>query len=386
MVQRTLVDKTVVGRQRPDSWEQRIEDNFTDLFATAKTSGATRANTNRWRAARGNVQAGVKNGRILCIGNSITGGFDSTGVATTNQAAKAYPTLLANILTARGLNSSWQHWIGGQNIANFNFEDNRIVMGSWTNQGLGTFGGNALGLSLTGQTLMSFTPTTQVDTVEVLALRNNTNVAITIAVDGGATLFTYNPFASGTLSIGTSGVHTLGSLGAHAIQANISFATYSVLSGMIAWNSAVTEMQVLRAGWQGAVASSFNTTPWLFTDGVKIVAADLHLIANTRNDVTNGTAISAYKASYQTLINACLISGDVILIIEPMGNLTPGAYGSYVQAVYDLASTNGLPVIDFTNLWDVYANTSAWYADGIHPNGFGYAEMAQPLAQSLMGM
>jgi hypothetical protein len=348
-------------------------------------TGATRANTNHWRSARGNVQAGVKNGRILCVGNSITAGFDSTGVSTTNQSAKSYPTQMSQILTSQGLNSSWQSWCGGQNITDFNFQDNRIVMGSWTNSGLGTFGGNALQLSTTGQTLMSFTPTTQVDTVEVIALRNNGSVAITIAVDGGATLFTYNP-GSGSPVIGTSGAHTLGSLGTHAIQANISVATASFLDGMIAWNSAVKEISVLRAGWQGALTSSFNTSPWFYLDGLKAVAPDLTLIASTRNDVTNATSIATYKSNYQTIINAALISGDVILVIEPMGNLTPTQYAPYVQAVYDLGNVNSLPVIDFTQLWDVYANITTWYADTTHPVGFAYGEMAREIANILMAL
>jgi lysophospholipase L1-like esterase len=342
-----------------------------------------RSNTDRWRAARGKVQAAIQNARIVCVGNSITAGFDSTGVGVTNPSALAYPTQMAQIMNARGLTASWQSWIGGQNITNFNTQDNRIVMGSWTNSGLGTFGANCLTLSTTGQTLMSFTPLTQVDTVEVIALRNNASVAITIAVDGGATLFTYNP-GSGSPVIGTSGAHTLGTLGIHAIQANISVATATFLDGMIAWNSAIKEVSVLRAGWQGATTSSFNTSPWFYLDGLKAVVPDLTLIASTRNDVTNATNILAYKASYQPIINAALISGDVILVIEPMGSLTQDQYLPFVQAVYDLATLNNLPLIDFTQAWDIYNNITGWYADTIHPNGFAYGEMGRAIAEILM--
>lgn len=346
----------------------------------------TRANTDRWRAARGKVQANVANGRILCVGNSITAGYNSTGVAVTNPASLSYPTQLAQILTNDfRLNASWQSWCGGQNIADFNFQDNRIVMGSWANSGLGTFGGNALTLSAAG-TLMSFTPTIPVDTVEVLALRNSTNVRITIAVDGGATLNTYNPFAAGSGAIGTSGPIALGTLASHAIQANVSAAQASFLSGMIAYNSAAKEISVLRAGWQGATAASFNTSPWFYTDGIKVVAPDLTLIAATRNDATNVTNVTAYKASLQSVIDAAIISGDVIMVIEPMGNVAPAAYAAYTQAVYDLATLNSLPVIDFTILWDVYANVSSWYTDTTHPAGFGYADMARQIANVLMAM
>lgn len=344
-----------------------------------------RSNIGKWRAARGKVQAGIQNGRILCIGNSLTGGFDSTGVTTTNQAAKAYPTHLAQILTAKGLNASWQSWCGGQNITDFNFQDNRIVMGSWVNAGLGTFGANALQLNAAA-TLMSFTPTTQVDTVEVLALRSNAAVRITVAVDGGATLFTMNPNSIGSGAIANSGAIALGSLASHAIQCNVSASQAAFLDGMIAYNSAVKEVSVLRAGWQGATAASFNTSPWFYLDGVKVVAPDLTLIAVTRNDPTSATDINAFKASYQNIITAALISGDVMLVIEPLGNISPTVYAPYVQAIYDLAGANGLAVIDFSSLWDAYASITGWYADGIHPNGFAYAEMARSIAEILMSV
>lgn len=342
-----------------------------------------RGNTNRWRAARGKVKAGIANARLLCVGNSITAGFDSTGVGVTNPASLSYPTQLAQILTTAAVPFSWQSWCGGQNIADFNFQDNRIVMGSWTNAGLGTFGGNAMQLAATGQTLTSFTPLTAVDTVEVIALRNN-NTAITIAVDGGATLFTFNAFSVGSLSMASSGPHTLGSLGNHAIQANISSAGSTYLVGMIAYNSAIKEVTVLRAGWQGATAANFNNAAWTYTDGVKVVAPDLSLIAVTRNDASGGgEAVAPFMASYQKIITACLISGDVILVIEPMGSLAPATYAPYVAAIYTLANANNLPVIDFTTLWDSYANISTWYADATHPNGFAYGEMARQIGQIL---
>lgn len=37
MAQRTLIDKTIAGHVRPDSWEQRIEDNFTELFQASNS-------------------------------------------------------------------------------------------------------------------------------------------------------------------------------------------------------------------------------------------------------------------------------------------------------------------------------------------------------------
>lgn len=343
-----------------------------------------RTNTNRWRAARGKVMAGVSNARLLCVGNSITAGEFATGSASGNNlASKSYPTQLAQLMTAQGLNSSWQSWIGGQNFTDFNAADSRIVMGGWVNGGLGTFGGNSLLLpQLTGP-LMSFTPTTQVDTVILLGVRSQ-HSTVNVAVDGGGTLTTFDPFtgASGAISISTP--IALGSLGSHAIQLSAPTAANNIfMDGMIAYNSAVPEVTVLRGGWIGALISAFNssTSTWPYTDGVKAVAPDLSLIAVTRNDCTNGTPIASFIGNYQILINACIASGDVILVIEPMGNVAPAIYAQYVQAVYALAASNNCPVVDFTLLWDLYGSITNWYADGIHPNGFGYADMARSLCE-----
>lgn len=368
---------------------KNINASFANL-TVGNVFNVMRANTNKWRAARGRVQEGAGNGRLLCIGNSITAGYGSgTPGSSSGIAPLAYPTKLAQILTSYGLTASNSSFIGGNNYTNFNDTDSRIVQGSWTNAGLGTFGGNALQLAATGQTLMSFTPANQVDTVQVLALRNN-NTAITIAVDGGATLSTYNAFASGTLKVGISGNISLGSLGSHAIQANISSATSTYLVGMIAWNSAIKEMQVLRGGWHGAITANMTRVSpannWPYIDGVQMVAPDLTLIALTRNDASSQTNLAAFMSQYTEIINAAKISGDVILVIEPLGQLGSAVYQPYVQAVYSLAQTNSLPLIDFSTIWDTYANVSAWYGDGTHPVGYGYAEMARPIAEILMAL
>jgi hypothetical protein len=346
---------------------------------------AKRANTNKWRTARGCVRAGRRNARILLCGNSITAGFGATGNGSgSNMASKTYPTFLAQALSAAGLNASWQNFIGGNNYADFTAADSRINMGGWVNAGLGSFGANVLMKSTITGAPMSFTPLTPVDTVEVLATRNLAGVAITIAVDGGATLATYNPFASGSLQIGSSGPISLGSLGLHTIQANLSSNTQTFLIGIIAYNSTQKEVSVLRGGWNGAVASDFNNVNWTYTDGIKVAAPDLSLLGISRNDPGNATALPAYTASLQSIIDACKLSGDVGLLIEPLGNLAPATFAPYGDALYHLAQLNDLFLIDSNALWDGYANTVAWYGDGIHPNDFSYAELGYPLGDILL--
>jgi hypothetical protein len=360
-------------------------------FASNGVTGLTRANTNKWRAARGNVQAGVKNARILCSGNSITAGAGSTGgsgsqagLMGSNSASKSYPTQLAQALTLLGLNASWQNWIGG-NAANWNATDSRLALGTnFTDSQIAAIGGDAAFASVAGGagTQFSFTPLTAVDTVLILAPR--TSFLLDIAADAGAVITSLNTTGSGPAYL-SAPIALTGGLASHQIEARYNNGGVYI-NGMIAYNSAVKEMTVLRAGQFGAVISSQITGFYAPTAWFSTLAADLTLLAWTRNDYGTGVPIATFIAQYQTVITAALVTGDVILVIEPMGNTVSGDPTPYYNAIYQLAATNSLPLIDFTVLWDAYAKIPTWYIDGIHPQGFAYAEMAREIAAILMSI
>jgi GDSL-like Lipase/Acylhydrolase family len=351
------------------------------------TFNLTPSTTSLFQAARGRVTSGTANGKILCCGNSITAGSFATGNAMLNNAStKSYPTQLAQILSSQGLVSSWQSWIGGNGEANFNANDSRLTLGSWVNSGLGTLANNPMNRTAVGGTPMSFTPLTAVDTVQCLLVRAGGGVNVEISNDANppAAVISATP-GTGTMNI-SAPITLTGAASIKVINATLQVGSNSAfLDGMIAWNSAIKEMSILRAGWVGAIVNDLNQT-WSYNNGIQTVAADLVLMAFTRNDITAGTPLATFTSLYQQAITAAKVAGDCILVIEPLGTVTAAQYTPYRNAVYQLAQANNCGVIDFTMLWAPYALTTAWYADGIHPNGFGYAEMARDIARILMNL
>jgi len=355
--------------------------------AAAIVTNFTRANTNKFRAARGKVQAGLANMTMLCSGNSITAGAGSTGgsgssanLLGSNAISKAYPTILAQVLTARGLNASSQSFVGGHGSNDWAAHDSRISMGGWLNvNGLGCIGSNTL-RAPSAVADCTFTPTTSVDTVEAYVLRSGIG-SITIKNDASATLATIAA-QTGSGMINKTVVTLDGAAGTKVIKAGYVTAPTNLI-GMRAYNSAVKEVSIINSSAYGARVDSLNDT-WDANASAVTIAPDLTILAWTRNDYGQSTALATYRSLYQLAITAALTTGDCILVIEPMGATVTGDPEPYYQVVYELAATNNVPLIDFTKLWDVYANIPTWYIDGIHPVGFAYAEMARQLAEILL--
>jgi len=358
--------------------------------AVASLTGITNlkaSNTSKYRAARGKVLAGISNMVVLTSGNSITAGAGATGgsgssaaLLGSNAISKSYPTQLAQLLTARGLTASSQSFVGGHGSNDWAAHDGRINMGGWLNvNGLGVIGSNTL-RAPSAVADCTFTPTTAVDTVDVYVLRSGIG-SITIKNDSSATLATIAA-QTGSGMINKTTVVLDGAAGTKIIKAGYVTAATNLI-GMRAYNSAVKEVSIINSAAYGARVDSLNDT-WNANASAVTIAPDLTILAWTRNDYGQSTAIETYRSLYQLAITAALTTGDCILVIEPMGATVTGDPSPYYQVVYDLAEVNDIPVVDFTRLWDVYANISTWYIDGIHPVGFAYANVANEMAKVLL--
>ena len=112
--------------------------------------------------------------------------------------------------------------------------------------------------------------------------------------------------------------------------------------------------------------------------------ADLSLICTEVNDAVVPTLVATYQAQAQTAINQLKAGGGdvVILASMPCSGFTLTAY---TQALYDLADTNDLPLIDIQDRWGTYtlANGYGLMSDLVHPNSAGYADVARAVLQSL---
>lgn len=344
-------------------------------------------NLKKWRAAIAGVKAGVANARILCIGDSTTFGTGANGAGSGNWRAQCYPTRLAGLLNAAGVNAEWNSFFGGgRNTTDQLSFDSRIVVGSvWSVPSTADttmFGGYMMNAQANTNAL-SFTPTVPVDTFVVYypQLPSGTR-GFNIQIDSG-TPTSVNPVNA--LNQMTSATITA-SLGTHTL--NITQIAGSIyIAGIDAYDSSKKWISVMNAGWRGSTSVNWNdtTNPYgpVATQTFTTVAPTLTIINLAINDWNAPTSLATYKTNIQAIITAALTTGDVILVAPNPSDVTAYAslatQASYVAVLYQLAAANNLILIDIFNRWGSYASSNSLGInyDGLHPNGAGYADLTR---------
>ena len=345
-----------------------------------------------WRAAKALVAAGSRNAKLLILSDSTGAGQGSTNAGQgANCVSQAWPTQLAALLqTATGLKCSWQSRMSTGGFGNnFIACDSRCAAtGTMVYTGVGI---NAVGGPLikgAGTATFSFTPTTSVDTFVIRYPVNAGLGTMQANIDGGAN----TPIMqAGSASMGSTAL-TAGSAGTHTL--NLSLVNNCYIDSIVAYTAAQKEISILNAGWCGSTAANWNdaTAVWSPINDIPNLAPDLSIICLTINDWNAGTSLAAYIASIQTVISACLKTGDVLLCTgiasNPAAGDAPGAVQQqYAAAVSYLARANGLRLpINFANVlggsWAV-ANAAGKMYDDKHGLAAGYDRMAQALVQPL---
>lgn len=106
--------------------------------------------------------------------------------------------------------------------------------------------------------------------------------------------------------------------------------------------------------------------------------ADLHIIDVITNDVLQSVAVATYKTNMQAEITEKVATGaDVLLIADlPKGGTDDAAYRT---ALYELADTNDLPLLDLRDRWgtaDLALTLGMMQNDKIHATALGYVDKA----------
>lgn len=134
------------------------------------------------------------------------------------------------------------------------------------------------------------------------------------------------------------------------------------------------------AAW-AAVASGYNDMNPIF--GGSIPVSDLRIANHMLNDVINNVTIASFKASWQTYIDRVLATGAELVLIC---NHRPG--GAYIDtdlpyraALYDLADSNDLPLVDFGDRFGTFTQAQAQghMIDNLHCSTIGYFDQSQAL-------
>ena len=354
----------------------------------------------RWSAAVRAMQAGQRNARLVCLGDSTTAGHGAYAIGMgDNNKAGSWPSQLASQLTARGLRASRRSTRGNQNAADITAFDPRVSFPEgptgWTvSSGVNnaTVGGFFIGTTGTGR--FRFDPGGIVDTFEVYYALTLSVSALSLAVDGGATLTTVstdrgagvNRIGKATLSV-PRGVHLL-DLAKPAEFANIAW-----ICGLSAHDSTQSEISVLNAGWSGATSADLANTvvAWNTVNALAQHAPDLVVICIGINDFNSASPPSeaTFKANVQALVTASVAAGaDVMLAVpNPIGGGYAANHAAFAGYVGDVAAANGLKApIDFRSVLGsthTVAHAAGYMRDDLHPNAAGYARMAEAVRRAI---
>lgn len=309
------------------------------------------------------------NCRILINGDSVSLGLHA-GSATNQNMASNYGAFLQRIFSKQGITAQRDTMLGNGDGTTY-LSDSRIVKGSSWNSGGNTLGGVNYTASTTTNAL-SFTPTGLVDRFKITYLTVSGAGIFSANIDGGSnsnqSTNGANGLASITLSATAPGLHTC----------NISYVSGGSvrIAGIEAWNSTISQVQIMVAGWGGATTPNIadSTQPYSPLGGLGFCAPDLTILALGINDWVNGTAIGTFNTAYQNLITEAKLSGDCIALIPPpssTGQIPQATQDLYVNAIRTLAAANNIPVIDIYARFVSWTFSSALMFDNLHPNIIG---------------
>lgn len=338
----------------------------------------------KWRVALGKMRGNsTYRPRILCIGDSTTWGLNSNGAATGDMMTYCYPTQLTNLLNAAGISAQTDSVFGGSTGGSRLDKDGRVTnAGAWALAADTTSGWTISGRFYTASTSgnLSFVPYKQTDTFKVWYISETGNGVLGYNINGSGAGTVDTALNNGTIQT----ITTTASLGTNTLNLSWSSGGAVKVIAIEGYNSATEQVSVMNCGWGGSKAADWTGTTNFFSplNVIDTFAPDLTLINLGVNDLGPATPVATYKSSLQTLITECLLYGDVALVaFTPISiaNKDLATQSTYIDALYELGVTNSIPVIDLWRRFVSYEimNPLGMYFDVLHPNGNGYADMAQ---------
>ncbi|QGJ95806.1 hydrolase [Gordonia phage EMoore] len=365
----------------------------------------TAPNLRKARAALARVRNGGGDMRLLCGGDSTTGGAKAS-TAATYVAQKSYPHRLAELLNAhlipaapglatpRGSSTAITadtRWNAGAGWA----------MNGWSNAylGFGGKGANYRGTGVTGGPLTFQYPGVNADTFDVYYRRapsSTTAGSFSAQATGGAAVNVDAAAVGGapridkvTITAGaaatTNVVTILGLTDAKFVEIVNVVPRLSTKSQVLVGNAGISGSTTL--DWttysSNQVANDFGGL-----GAIKAYAPDLTILDLGINDANALNApVGDYIGRLQQIIAAAKVSGDVILktmmpTAASVAATTAAREAEYVAAVLDL----GLPVIDYFTRsapGNDYLAAGMLNADGIHGTDLGYLDVAHTVFEAL---
>lgn len=337
----------------------------------------------KWSTAVAKMRNGVRNAKLVMIGDSTTAGSGSTGTAGYLSGGRATcpGVKLAKRLRDSGLPAYASGAYGppaGLTNAQYKAWDSRIAGTGWGPQG-SPLGGSWLlpMVETTAANSFSFTPSESINTFEIVYSTATNSRVFSYAVDGGAA--TNVEANTGTSSLATVTVNA-GSVGAHTLTiAKVSGAT-NYIWGIRAYDSSNKCVEVMPWGISSRRAQDgiASTNPYDALPALQYFAPDLTIINLCINEWVQAGDVATYKTNLATVIAAAQVSGDVIVQTGVPTQATTTALAvqvPYVDAAIATAIAMGAAVDDTWRKFQSRERDSSIYTDTTHPNGAGYELM-----------
>ena len=210
----------------------------------------------------------------------------------------------------------------------------------------------------------------------------NTGGNFTVSIDGGGGVGVTTTAAT---SIGTYTVTGLANT-THTISVTRSSGQAQILGFEIGMPT--SGVRIANSGMGGmSITSLTNSSFFHLTPAMASATgfnADLIFMMTEINDATNGTAVATYKTSFQSAITLAKANGASVILVTSALSSAADVTG-YTQALYELADTNNIPLIDIQDRWGSFSSANAFglYNDFKHPNAAGNTEIAKAIMNAL---
>ncbi len=341
------------------------------------------AGLRRYREKLAQARAGTRRLRIACIGDSLTTGAGAgNGGTTAVDGAKAfsYPSRLAGLFRDAGYRVS-EDSVWGDSLlpdtgveAVSRYDPKLSFAGSGWSRYLPVLGGLMFRAGKAAGELI-FTPGDEYDVLDLYAIQQPGLASISVA--------------SGTVS---TPVRTDGpaDLVRHTIRVPKSKESVRItrdteglddfIAALDCWSSE-TQVSIYNISAYGSTSELWFTagSAWSPRNAVAAVSPDLILLNIGGADLATKVPPATYRRQMREIVRSWQKAGcDIVLIRHHpfRDSVDAGAAAEYGSVQYQLASEEGVPLIDLTRQFVNDASSRSLYADFIHLKASGYRIVA----------